>query len=112
MTRKRRLLAIGAALAAYYVLGAALTWLSLPISGWLYEPLNRAWSSLTPLLGDHASTIVLVLLLATPPALVALLVYGALARRSPPDEHLHCRRCNYILHGLTEPRCPECGESI
>ena len=23
-----------------------------------------------------------------------------------------CRRCSYILKGLTKPRCPECGEPI
>ena len=23
-----------------------------------------------------------------------------------------CRRCRHILRGITEPRCPECGESI
>lgn len=23
-----------------------------------------------------------------------------------------CRRCGYILKGLSEPRCPECGEGI
>jgi hypothetical protein len=23
-----------------------------------------------------------------------------------------CRKCRHILKGLTQPRCPECGESI
>ena len=23
-----------------------------------------------------------------------------------------CRKCSYILRGLSEPRCPECGEKI
>ena len=23
-----------------------------------------------------------------------------------------CRKCRYILKGITEPRCPECGERI
>ena len=23
-----------------------------------------------------------------------------------------CRKCQYILRGITEPRCPECGERI
>ncbi len=27
-----------------------------------------------------------------------------------PDIGLHCLRCEYLLTGLTEPRCPECGE--
>lgn len=24
----------------------------------------------------------------------------------------HCGGCGYVLHGLREPRCPECGSSI
>lgn len=24
----------------------------------------------------------------------------------------HCRRCNYFLYGLVEPRCPECGTAF
>ena len=27
-------------------------------------------------------------------------------------EHARCGACGHILKGLTEPRCPECGESI
>ena len=23
-----------------------------------------------------------------------------------------CRKCGYILRGISEPRCPECGEQI
>ena len=29
-----------------------------------------------------------------------------------PDDETRCRRCRYILRGITEPRCPECGERI
>jgi hypothetical protein len=28
------------------------------------------------------------------------------------DDLPHCRRCDHILRGLSEPRCPECGEPI
>lgn len=28
------------------------------------------------------------------------------------DNETRCRKCGYILRGLSEPRCPECGESI
>jgi hypothetical protein len=28
------------------------------------------------------------------------------------DNETRCRKCNYILRGLSEPRCPECGERI
>ncbi len=28
------------------------------------------------------------------------------------DGELRCRKCRYILRGLSKPRCPECGEAI
>ena len=28
------------------------------------------------------------------------------------DSETRCRRCHHILRGITEPRCPECGERI
>ena len=28
------------------------------------------------------------------------------------DNETRCRQCGYILRGITEPRCPECGERI
>lgn len=46
----------------------------------------------------------------------ALTVYGLLTRRyyarRPFDGETRCRRCGYILRGISEPRCPECGERI
>ena len=51
-----------------------------------------------------------------PAILVALIAYGVVTRfvdrnRAHRGE-TRCRRCGYILRGLTEPRCPECGEGI
>ena len=28
------------------------------------------------------------------------------------DRETRCRKCDHILRGLSEPRCPECGERI
>ncbi len=28
------------------------------------------------------------------------------------DSEVRCRKCRYILKGISEPRCPECGERI
>ncbi len=28
------------------------------------------------------------------------------------DNETRCRKCGYILRGISEPRCPECGERI
>ncbi|MHC4444887.1 MAG: hypothetical protein ACYTF1_20420 [Planctomycetota bacterium] len=50
-----------------------------------------------------------------PAAVLSLVVYTTLTRRygpEAPDNETHCRKCGYILKGITEPRCPECGEKI
>ncbi len=36
-----------------------------------------------------------------------VLLWLGRGRASPPG---HCQRCGYDLTGLTEPRCPECGQ--
>jgi hypothetical protein len=47
---------------------------------------------------------------------VALLTHAIAASvsvllRSPaPTPETRCRKCGYILRGITDPRCPECGE--
>ena len=50
------------------------------------------------------------------PLVLCLVIYGVVTRlfgrRIPFDGHIRCRKCTYILRGLTEPRCPECGERI
>ena len=33
-------------------------------------------------------------------------------RRQQEDAETRCRKCGHILRGLSEPRCPECGEKI
>jgi hypothetical protein len=42
----------------------------------------------------------------------AVIVYHLLQRRPAPDRVLRCPKCDYILRGLSAPRCPECGEPI
>ena len=39
------------------------------------------------------------------------LISGPL-RRWRRRRHGHCAKCGYDLHGLTEPRCPECGREF
>lgn len=42
-----------------------------------------------------------------------VLALGCLLRtRRKSIEETRCRKCQYILRGLTEPKCPECGEAI
>jgi hypothetical protein len=51
------------------------------------------------------------------PSLLAVILFSAVVRREvsrevPGDGQTHCRKCGYILRGLQEPRCSECGEPI
>lgn len=50
-----------------------------------------------------------------PVALASVSMFALLTRycsgSSIPD-NLRCRKCGYALIGLSEPRCPECGEPI
>jgi membrane protein implicated in regulation of membrane protease activity len=47
--------------------------------------------------------------LSVPVAIYALLTWRFGPR---PDDETRCRRCRYILRGISESRCPECGERI
>ena len=50
-----------------------------------------------------------------PVVLLAFATYGALTAflgRPRSDGETRCRKCGYILRGISEPRCPECGEQI
>ncbi|MBN1858453.1 hypothetical protein JW848_04530 [Candidatus Bipolaricaulota bacterium] len=49
-----------------------------------------------------------------PLALIPLAVYGGLSLLASrkTDGETRCRKCGYILRGISEPRCPECGERI
>ena len=50
------------------------------------------------------------------PLVLCLIVYGVLTKLVGPrvlfDGYTRCRACEHILRGITEPRCPECGERI
>ena len=65
---------------------------------------------------DHpAVLIVTILCWFFLPTIISVVTYHNLLRRfgtRPRDGETHCRKCDYILRGLSEPRCPECGEQI
>jgi hypothetical protein len=56
----------------------------------------------------------LALLYVLPALLVCLVAYSVLSPRgaSRLASETRCRKCAYILPGISEPRCPECGERI
>ncbi len=43
---------------------------------------------------------------------VAVLLYARKRAKDAHDNETRCRECGYILRGITEPRCPECGKAI
>ncbi len=75
-------------------------------------PAIGAWRVMFPFASPLAATIFVGGLAALP----SCAIYGYLTVRYGPDaihdNELRCRKCSYILRGLTEPRCPECGERI
>ena len=47
--------------------------------------------------------------------LIAVCLYQVITQHFGPGSAVNetrCRNCGYILRGITEPRCPECGERI
>jgi hypothetical protein len=63
----------------------------------------------------NGRVIATVILLVLPPLFGAFAAYGLLNRLlGDPvvDGETHCRQCDHILRGLSEPSCPECGEAI
>jgi hypothetical protein len=55
------------------------------------------------------------LVLVFPGIATAITAYGLLTRfwgAQVTDGETHCRKCGYILRGIPEPRCSECGERI
>jgi hypothetical protein len=66
--------------------------------------------------GGWQSGVAVALAWFMPVTLLAFTVYGLLTRflgpRSTHNGETRCRKCRYILRGISEPRCPECGERI
>ena len=49
---------------------------------------------------------------ATGAATLATLATLGRWQTTAPDHETRCRKCGYILRGIPEPRCSECGERI
>ena len=54
---------------------------------------------------------VLAVFVILPSLVVTVAIYANLEQERP-DRETRCRKCGYILRGISEPRCPECGERI
>lgn len=47
-----------------------------------------------------------------PSFVLAIFIYDRLTFRYSRERLIRCLQCGHILQGLSEPRCPECGEPI
>ena len=68
------------------------------------------------LLSEFEQALMIASVFCFPPLSIAFLIYGLYTRYLGPseqtDNETRCRKCQYILKGISEPRCPECGERI
>ncbi len=80
--------------------------------GFVTSPIYTAWQVLggSFLVGLHVGRSVAFTL---PTTVLCLFVFAYLVGQTPRKRNeSHCRQCGYILRGLSNPRCPECGEAI
>ena len=97
------------------ICGSLSFWLDLRVDNWIRR-------IVTVLLGDQNASwvlwewrIAIGVALFVPAILIAFAVYGVLTRYFGPmygDAETRCRNCGYILRGISEPVCPECGTQI
>jgi hypothetical protein len=70
---------------------------------------------LDPLVAPQFGTVASFIYFGIVPQMTGIGTYGLLTRAYGPktvDNETRCRKCHYILRGITKPRCPECGEKI
>lgn len=80
--------------------------IALPFWYWAmkyHESSGNLWWALPPLYTLMAT-------IFTGCACLGWVLYDRSVHRG--DGETRCRKCKYILRGLSEPRCPECGEPI
>src|SRR5689334_19802445 len=83
---------------------AVLTGLLVPVVLLTFLPSAGPWP-------EAKAAVVLFGLISR--SIITAVTYHNLIYRFGPrlfDGETHCRKCDYILRGITEPRCPECGE--
>ena len=73
--------------------------------------IGQLWGKLWPTWGMEIVTL-LMFPLAT---FISVAYFARLTRQFGPrtiDTETRCRKCGYILRGIPDPRCSECGEWI
>jgi hypothetical protein len=76
----------------------------------LYEPTRWLADWLLPVTAPNVAYYALHAILLAPVPLTLTVLRAQPEVRA--DQECRCRQCGYVLRGLREPRCPECGEAI
>ena len=87
-----------------------------------YDLAAVSWDLLDQLKPNQTTTnmflhlVIQCLTISLPVIVISLITYYLTIRyynsKLLYDGETRCRKCKYILRGITEPRCPECGERI
>ena len=82
-----------------------------PTHRWVFDRVLEFTSWSMPWFDRYDESIGWALAYVLPFCMITLGVYGLLTHflGAKIDGRLRCRECGYLLLGLTEPRCPECG---
>ncbi len=93
---------------------AALAFAALVGANWQNVESYQVLFDLFPLRPQASQYTVAVIFLLIAPIIVGVAAFGLVTHwtRLPAWRETRCRKCSHILRGLTEPRCPECGERI
>ena len=110
--RMRRVLWFRSISAVVIVICLYLLLVTVIAPRWSHAIINR----LTGPLGSQGAVFASVALFVMFPTVVTVVVFLAVDRYLRGQEsgefETRCRKCRHILKGITEPRCPECGERI
>ena len=90
-------------------------WLRIIVSvivGGIADCALYLWISVVASQGSVPARVWLLLALFSTGPIVATVFAHVLTPRATKDGHTRCGKCCYILKGLTQPRCSECGERI
>jgi len=90
-------------------------WLRIIVSvivGGIADCALYLWITVVASQGSAVARVWLLLAIFSTGPIVATVLAHLLTPKETKDGHTRCGKCGYILEGLTEPRCSECGERI
>lgn len=79
---------------------------------WRWVELGQSYAQCGSIIADWPFTLgILILAILTHVRIATQTIVTAVVKELRPDER-RCHQCAYLLRGLTNPVCPECGEAF